>query len=117
MNLSRTAFGNTEAALNLADMLTTEANPAYVRKVGRFLSHYAAVTKTLRNIPNDNHRRHLAELLKQDIMASDMQVPEKIKTHAINIATGRLRRTMQSCEPHSHGGLYPVNPTREFDFE
>lgn len=117
MNINRYMFGNTEAALNLADMLTAEANPIYLRKVGRFLSNNAGMCRTLSQMQNDHHRRAFAKMLKHSILNSNMELPEKIKTHALNVAVGKLRRTMDSLDSHPEK-VHGMRATGgEFDFE
>lgn len=116
MNIAPTMFGNTDAARNLTDMLTTEANPLYLRKVGRFLTHNSSLIKTLTEIPNPNHRRGLAKMLRENIVNTNMELPEKIKTHAINVAVGNLRRAMEQWDQKPDTGGCIVLQGNEFDF-
>lgn len=116
MNINRNMFGASDAARNLADMVAEADNPIYLRKVARFLNTNSAIIKTLNEIPNLQHRRALSKLVKRSIVESNMDVPEKLKTHAINVAVGQLRRAMESWEPPNLDKLplYPNTP--EFDF-
>lgn len=96
--LDKNTFGNSQCAENLVKILNEENNPNHAKKVSAFLGHNNIIIKELSNIPNEQVKKELARLYRESLFKNTNTLPEKIKTHAINLLITKMRKTIYKEE-------------------
>ena len=86
-----TTFGNSKCAQNLIKILEEENNPNYQKLVSRFLIYNNKIIKEIAKIEDNEVKMTLCNLFLENIKKSEIKVPKKILTHAINILVGKIR--------------------------
>lgn len=93
MNLDPYSFGNTEAAVNLSDIISKLDRPLITRKVSRTLAKHNIFIKKLAEIKDQSfkeqvfysYQKYLPYTFEKSVL------PEFIKNHILNILYARLR--------------------------
>lgn len=89
--LEKNTFGNSDCAQNLVKILIEINDEKITTKVSRFLISNNKIIHSLSKIEDNDVQKTLAQLYRASLLKSEITVPEKVKTHAINVLIGRLR--------------------------
>lgn len=89
--LELNTFGNSDCAQNLVKILNELNDKKVTTNISRFLTSNNKIIHVLSNIEDNEVQQTLYQLYKSSLSQVDIKVPEKIKTHAINVLVGRLR--------------------------
>ncbi len=90
--MNNETYDTSVAAQKLVSMLNAADDYKVTRKVGRFINHYARYISGLNDINCIRTRRKMSDLLRTDIIYSELNVPKKIETFTRNVCIGKLRR-------------------------
>lgn len=111
------ALGDSVCAVHLVDLLNQLNNPHVSRKVSRYLAGHNILCKALLEMPNPSVRGAFAQMLRKEMIQPSMQVPEYIKTRAINVAVSHWKRTMEQAEEIDKYERGILTDSQEFDFD
>lgn len=89
--LQQFTYGKSECAQNLVKMLNEMNNDRYTRSVSRFLADNNKIIKQLAIIKDNDVQKTLLNLFQQSVKNCTIHVPEKVRTHAVNVLIGRMR--------------------------
>lgn len=84
-------FGGTQAAVNLAEILSEIHDPGLTRAIGRFMVFQSEALKTLSLGPAGHGRNMLAALLRRSWDQALPGVPGTVRSHAMNVLVARWR--------------------------
>ncbi|MFA6311001.1 MAG: hypothetical protein WCV99_11145 [Sterolibacterium sp.] len=84
-------FGGTQAAINLAEILSELNDPALTRTIGRFIAAQSEAIRTLSLIPPGHGRDMLASLLRRSWDQGLPGVSGTVRSHAMNVLVARWR--------------------------
>jgi hypothetical protein len=95
--MNPTTFGNSQAAINLADMLVKAPDDVRVRKIASFVNHYSNMIVGISKIEDDLVRKWAYHSLIKEIVSFDFFTENETIyfTHAKNILRGRIRTNME----------------------
>jgi len=94
-------FGGTQAAINLAAILSEINDPGLTRTVGRFMICQSEAIKTLSLAPPGHGRNMLASLLRRSWDQALPGVSGTTRSHAMNVLVARWRHLQDA------GGALP----------
>ena len=95
--LTKFALGDSACAVQLVDILNKLGNDMVSRKVSRYLANNNVMCKALIDMENPSVRSAFAFMLRREMVNPTMQVPEHIKTRAINVAVTHWKRAMEQA--------------------
>ena len=92
-------FGDSKAAINLADMLSKPEFRHCAGKVSSTLCHFNETMTELRGIKNVSVRVHIYHLVMEDAKrrAEVMVLPEIVKTHMLNVMMKSHKISSRDC--------------------
>jgi hypothetical protein len=84
-------FGGTQAAINLAEILSELNDAALTRTIGRFMACQSEAIRTLSLIPPGHGRDMLASLLRRSWDLGLPGVSRTVRSHTMNVLVARWR--------------------------
>lgn len=84
-------FGGTQAAVNLAAILSEINDPGLIRTIGRFMICQSEAIKTLTLAPPGHGRNVLAALLRRSWEQALPGISGTVRSHAMNVLIARWR--------------------------
>jgi hypothetical protein len=94
MPLNEFTFGNTKAAVVLAERLSTLNNRYVTAYITMMLSQSNETVKEIDKIHNSRTRAYLASLHAKDVafrINNNVRLPERIATYANNVAQSKIK--------------------------
>jgi len=95
-------FGGTQAAINLAEILSEINDPGLTHTVGRFMTCQSEAIKTLSLAPPGHGRNMLASLLRCSWDQALPGIADTVRSHATNVLIARWRHLKHA------GGAIPT---------
>lgn len=89
--LHKNTFGNSACAENLVKILNEMNDEKITTNISRFLVSNNKIIHELAKIKDNDVQKTLANLFRASLYNTELKVPSKVKTHAINILIARLR--------------------------
>jgi len=90
-------FGGTQAAVNLAAMLSEINDPGLTRTISKFMMGQSAAIRTLSLAPPGRGRNVLAALLRRSWEWALPGISDTVRSHAMNVLVARWQCLQEGC--------------------
>ena len=87
-------FGNSQAAVTLAEILNEELNEKYREKVSCFISNHNLLIRHIEDIKDLRTRAIVGQMLIEKVNSSNMILPDKIKSFMKNVVIGNIKQKL-----------------------
>lgn len=89
--LDKYTFGNSLAAITLADILSAEKNDHLTARVSRYIRQNASTLRHVSSIKCANTRLRLINMIGDDIKQAKLKFPARVLSYTKNVAQAKVK--------------------------
>ncbi len=110
--LDKHTFGNSLAAITLADILSAEKNDRLTARVSRFIADNAAMLRHVSSIRCASTRLRLINMIGIDVKTKKLKFPTRVESYAKNVVQSHVKTYRESDEAIMADDIARINRAR-----